>query len=437
MLFLFGVNSSAVESYPVQVKNCPNCNHDVAYKVEVKGNYFHIFFVPIFPLWKSTAAVCQNCGNQLKPKTYFPELQKSIYQHQLINKSKRRPWWHGLGCLVLIIAPILLLSTGLLAGLLSDDPVEDERLELLEEDILDMDSFVDKDENLVTYDLKNCLDTYFLSNVPEHEVIYHTRIMDEKILVLIKAPDVLELEIKNRKPFVEQVRNCINSCTSKSLKKFIYILGSDKEGIISTPYKKDDFYVSNEVDEILNFYNDETIFRLAIVNENETYKKADKKTSAPAVQKVDEIPEAMNSLDNIKNKFPSGFSDSGLLMYILRNSQANPSKLNRPNSFRIKECIDLSSFPFDSSLTRYNYVTNGKKLLIIVRIPDIQNMKREERYNLLDKIETCLVNMKLKTFKEYYIAVDGHTDIVALKTPYAIYSDGVDADEELLLPFFD
>lgn len=108
-MIIFGVRSSNIGSFKTENCYCEYCKNNTIQNITDFGSYFHIFWIPIFPLVRKTFSECTHCKKTLKKKEFNPKLKK-IYVE---NKSTiRRPVWHFTG---LILIGLFIIMTFILA----------------------------------------------------------------------------------------------------------------------------------------------------------------------------------------------------------------------------------------------------------------------------------------------------------------------------------
>lgn len=92
----------------LKLKNfkCNYCETNEGQNIIEYGRYFHVFWIPMFPLGRKTFSQCEHCKSTLKKNEFNYELKKIYYENGL---KLRRPWWHWAG-LILIILGIIFLT---------------------------------------------------------------------------------------------------------------------------------------------------------------------------------------------------------------------------------------------------------------------------------------------------------------------------------------
>lgn len=100
-MILFGTGKSKIrEEYHNDI-TCNNCNTTCQHRITIKGIYFDIFFIPIFPITRSTYSECEHCRIQLEEKDWSEKLKTKFHNNLRLNPAKR-PIWHYLGCLTIL-----------------------------------------------------------------------------------------------------------------------------------------------------------------------------------------------------------------------------------------------------------------------------------------------------------------------------------------------
>ena len=112
-MIIFGIRGSKISPLKLKQGSCPHC--DTREKMWVLGhrNYFHIFWIPIFPLWKKLFAMCEHCKGVFE-KNELPqsELKRSFLASQ--KEVKSLPWYLFFGTIVFVGLLLWIFTTTLL-----------------------------------------------------------------------------------------------------------------------------------------------------------------------------------------------------------------------------------------------------------------------------------------------------------------------------------
>ena len=65
MFFLFGTRNAVVATAPLPGLACANCHTPDSLTCTVFSRYMHLFWIPAFPIGKSSMTVCQHCKQAL------------------------------------------------------------------------------------------------------------------------------------------------------------------------------------------------------------------------------------------------------------------------------------------------------------------------------------------------------------------------------------
>jgi C4-type Zn-finger protein len=100
-IIFFGTKQSNV-GIDEQFVYCPSCEAAAEADLLVASSYFHIYFLPLFPVSKEVSIICKQCGL----KRYdLPFNKKTINNYAEIKNKFRHPWFTYifLGCIALVI----------------------------------------------------------------------------------------------------------------------------------------------------------------------------------------------------------------------------------------------------------------------------------------------------------------------------------------------
>ena len=107
-MIIFGLRASNIGTFETGEIKCDYCNTKGSQQFSVYGKYFHVFWIPIFPISKKEFSECTHCKRTLGKKEFSPELKRLYVE----NKNKiKRPFWHWSGT---ILIGLLVLSNVLI-----------------------------------------------------------------------------------------------------------------------------------------------------------------------------------------------------------------------------------------------------------------------------------------------------------------------------------
>ena len=83
---------------------CPSCEADNFADFMATSNYYHFYFVPVFPFEKEANIVCQKCGLKRYEVPFKSKVVQNIFE---VNSKFKHPWYTY--AFLLVIAFIILL----------------------------------------------------------------------------------------------------------------------------------------------------------------------------------------------------------------------------------------------------------------------------------------------------------------------------------------
>lgn len=107
MIFFFGTRGTSVLTELVPNLACQHCNEQRMYLV-INSKYFHFFWIPMFPIGKSTYTVCNHCKQTLSIHQMPQEYRVAIANQ--VAKAKT-PIWQFAGLMIVgacIIIPVVI-----------------------------------------------------------------------------------------------------------------------------------------------------------------------------------------------------------------------------------------------------------------------------------------------------------------------------------------
>jgi hypothetical protein len=81
---------------------CPSCESDAWAQVGIISNYYHLYYIPVFPFEKDAYVICQKCG--LK-RGGVPFNEKLINDFDEAKRKYKHPWYTytGIGFIIFLI----------------------------------------------------------------------------------------------------------------------------------------------------------------------------------------------------------------------------------------------------------------------------------------------------------------------------------------------
>ena len=107
---IYGTKKAIIGDDEIFIK-CPACDADTFQDVIVTSNYYHFYYIPIFPFEKEISFVCSKCGLR---RYDIPLSKRNVPQFDEVNKKFKHPWYTYLFTLlesILILIGILTSKT--------------------------------------------------------------------------------------------------------------------------------------------------------------------------------------------------------------------------------------------------------------------------------------------------------------------------------------
>lgn len=174
-----GIGSSTIGKFKVRNSSCSNCGNKNTQEVSVSGKYLTLFFVPLFPLYKSLVSTCSHCKQTIHRKNFKQSTEIQYQENKILIK---RPFWHWIGSIVFLT----LLSTFIIIGTTANTK-KDFRRNLLKADERLMTKSPSIKEDPISYEIKQLFDLQTNKNIKE-----------DKALILVQIPKLRKVEKKDR-----------------------------------------------------------------------------------------------------------------------------------------------------------------------------------------------------------------------------------------------
>ncbi|MBS9462768.1 zinc-ribbon domain-containing protein [Flagellimonas sp. 389] len=245
MIFFFGIRATKVKERKLKRTACPNCQTQDSFTVSTFSKYFHFFWIPIIPLFKTHVAECSNCKKTYSKAQFTPKMLKSLENENRIDPAKR-PLWQGCGCILLVVVFAVLFGLSMYGVYMrANNPqagIEevDDRRQFLDADMGKMTKAVQQKDTL-TFALKSCVDYDIVDGLDTENFEYFTQLKEDKLLILMKVSDIKKIETKYRKELIDVIEDCLYAMDRDDLIKETYIAVEGKWNtiLVKTPFNED------------------------------------------------------------------------------------------------------------------------------------------------------------------------------------------------------
>ncbi len=109
-MILFGIKGIKIDPLKLKQGNCPDCKTKNSMWLLGRYNYFHIFWIPMFPLWKKGYALCNHCKGVFE--------KGELHQHSILfqyfnihsKQHTKIPWYLFSGIILINIAIFYIIT---------------------------------------------------------------------------------------------------------------------------------------------------------------------------------------------------------------------------------------------------------------------------------------------------------------------------------------
>jgi hypothetical protein len=113
-MIIFGTRSKILKGNGTRT-NCSYCESTDTVSLVFVLKYFHVFWIPMFPLSKTGVSQCSHC-KQVLYNNQMPDHLKAVYQQE--KARAKTPWVYRLGLILIglffafVVASIIFGGTG-------------------------------------------------------------------------------------------------------------------------------------------------------------------------------------------------------------------------------------------------------------------------------------------------------------------------------------
>jgi len=89
------------------IVKCPSCEIDRWADVIIISNYYHFFYVPIFPIGKEANVYCKSCAMKRYGMAFNSKL---ISNYEEVKKQYKHPWYTYIGVTIMALVVIGIIA---------------------------------------------------------------------------------------------------------------------------------------------------------------------------------------------------------------------------------------------------------------------------------------------------------------------------------------
>jgi hypothetical protein len=266
MIFFFGSRATKIKERKLRKTTCPYCQTQDSFVVSTFSKYFHFFWIPIIPLFKTHIAECTHCKKSYSQHQFSSDMKVAFQREDDINPAKR-PLWQGIGCLILVSFFTLMFTISFYGvytrsqdeGLLVEE--KDDRKALLDNDYKKIRTSLHREKDSISFALKQCVDYDIQNGIDTEKVEYYSSINENKILVLLRIKDIKEIAANERKVIIQIVEDCLMAMPNMDSisKYYIGVKGKWNTVLVKTPSDADLTGRFADKNKLLPFYGEKQI----------------------------------------------------------------------------------------------------------------------------------------------------------------------------------
>jgi len=263
MIFFFGTRASKIKERKIRKTICSYCNTEDSFIISTYSKYFHFFWIPIIPFSKIHIAECLHCKKSYAQNEFTKEMLLGLQKENEINPAKR-PFWQGIGCIVLMLLFLIPFSISVFAALyggtdrFNNSETKDVRSAYLREDINHLSLALDPVKDSISFALKKCVTYDIESGINTDKIKYFTKVADHKLLVLLEVKDMKQIRAKERKIIIDIIEDCLATMSNLASidEYYIGVEGKWNTILVQTPTDEDLGGTFADKNKLLPFYGE-------------------------------------------------------------------------------------------------------------------------------------------------------------------------------------
>lgn len=98
-MILYGSRVAHIDTEKLDHYTCESCGHTGTVVLSVYRKHAHIYWIPLFPLWKIGVSECTHCKHVLSNDEMVPPLKDEFLR---LKSNKRGPLWQYTGLAIVV-----------------------------------------------------------------------------------------------------------------------------------------------------------------------------------------------------------------------------------------------------------------------------------------------------------------------------------------------
>jgi hypothetical protein len=99
-MIIFGSKAVHLKTVKCNLTNCTSCSTKGSINISVFRKHFHVFWIPMFPLWKTGVSECSHCKKVMRVKE-MPDNLKLEFEN--LKGQSKGPIWQFSGLILLVV----------------------------------------------------------------------------------------------------------------------------------------------------------------------------------------------------------------------------------------------------------------------------------------------------------------------------------------------
>lgn len=111
-MIIFGTRSKVLNGSTASA-DCSHCSSTQTVRLSFVLTYFHIFWIPMFPISKKGVSQCSHC-RQVLYANQMPNALKAVYQEE--RKKVKTPWGYRFGVILIGLFVLFVIVSVIING---------------------------------------------------------------------------------------------------------------------------------------------------------------------------------------------------------------------------------------------------------------------------------------------------------------------------------
>lgn len=110
-MVIWGTTKKVIKKGKINNVACPACDEQTTLHYAIEMKYFHLYWIPFFPLKKITVAYCSQCQTDIEEKYFTTTIKSKLVRENEISPARYPVWSFAIILILALLIPLAFLQS--------------------------------------------------------------------------------------------------------------------------------------------------------------------------------------------------------------------------------------------------------------------------------------------------------------------------------------